>query len=433
MVFATEESLERLIANIPSEANREFARTFSERKRANGRKLSTVISQMNHVRAWGEYLGERAFTSATEADVRRFLLQRNIERRWRPKGASEVKRNITIKDSTMELRKIVLRSFQSHVRNIGKRDPLPAEVAWLEAKPRNQDDETPVDANDILTRDELKAMIQSRDHPQEKAILACLYDSGMRASEFCSLKIRSVVIDEHGAVLVLQKGGKKLKTGARRVRVLNCTPYLLAWLNAHPKRDDPEAALWLTLGTFGKGQPLGAGALGRLVHRAADAANIKRRIWTHLFRHSRATECAKEGMREMEMRIHFGWSASSDMPAKYIHLVGADVDEGMLRRAGKSPNLAPPESALRPRACLCGHENAATSDFCEAPGCGRPLTLSAHQKREQAQRELLIDSVAHDPAALARLANVLMLRSTMLGASEATEVPKGHARTRARA
>lgn len=406
MVFVTSESLDRLIDAIPSEANREFARSFMERKRANGRKDSTLASQLNHVRAWGEFLGKKRFDRATEADVREFLLQRKVMRRWRPKGAGEVEKEVTIKDSTVELRKVVLKSFQAHVHKRGKRDPRgpPPEVAWLEARPRNNDDEMPVDPSDLITRKELLAMIESHEHPQVKAILATLYDSGMRASEFCSLKIKHVQMDEFGAVLSLERGRKNLKTGARMVRILQAHPYLLPWLNAHPHKGNPNAALWLTLTTNGKGQPLRPGALGRLVHRAAKDAKLGegRRVWPHLFRHSRATECAKEGMTEMEMRIHFGWSKTSDMPAKYIHLSGGDVDKAMLRRAGKVEGGTKFESALKPRVCLCGYENKPDVDFCEKAGCGRPLTVKVAEVQMDKMADLILKKAAEKAERLAR-------------------------------
>jgi len=41
----------------------------------------------------------------------------------------------------------------------------------------------------------------------------------------------------------------KGKTGVRRVRTINATPYLHDWLNMHPNKDDPEAPLWVNIGT----------------------------------------------------------------------------------------------------------------------------------------------------------------------------------------
>lgn len=82
------------------------------------------VSQLNHVRAWAEFLGDRPFTSATEKDVRDFLLKRTIQRRWRPRGTAETTKNVRLSDGTIELRKVVLRNFQAFVRGCGKRDKL---------------------------------------------------------------------------------------------------------------------------------------------------------------------------------------------------------------------------------------------------------------------------------------------------------------------
>lgn len=406
MPFATRDSIDRQIEAIANPVNRKVARAFVDDKAANGRKLSSITSQMNHVKAWADFLGERAFTDATKEDVRTFLLQRTVERVWRPNGAKrETRKVVALKSSTIELRKVVLRSFQRHARGGGKRDPLPPEVRWLERAPTNNDDAMPVDAHEILTRDDIERMIQAQDHPQGKAILATLYDSGMRASEFCSLRFKNIQTDEYGAVLTIQKGTRDAKTGARRVRVLSCTPYLLKWLNDHPDGKNANAPLWIILATNLKreGKPLRAGALNGFIKDAAKRAGIERRIWPHLFRHSRATECAKEGMSEMEMRIHFGWSRTSDMPARYIHLAGKDVDEAILRRAGKVPGGARPEPVLRVRKCeFCAHENPATAEFCENRPCGKPLDVRAAVYAENAKMDEIVNRVLALTVAKAR-------------------------------
>ncbi|MHB8586451.1 MAG: tyrosine-type recombinase/integrase [Thermoplasmatota archaeon] len=390
MPYVTDESLARLISAIPDPHNRELARTFAEKKLTNGRKLSTLVGQLGHIRHWLLFLGPKPAEEATEADVRAFLLERTVARTWRPGGDKIVQGTATLSDSTLELRKIILRGFQAHVHGCGRRDPLPPEVAWLEQRPRSSDEDLSVTAEELITRDEVLRMIEARNHPQDKAILATLYDSAMRASEFCSLKIRNVRIDDkNGAILALDKGAKNLKTGARQVPVMNATPYLVTWLNNHPEKDDPNASLWLTIATNGRGDPLRPVALARFVKRAGREAGIKvgrhpKPLWPHLFRHSRLTELAREGAPEMEMRIFAGWSRRSDMPAVYIHMTGKDVLDGMLRRAGKSTQERQHEPALKPRRCgVCGHENAATADYCEARACGRPLTVTAAMKRQE--------------------------------------------------
>lgn len=57
--------------------------------------------------------------------------------------------------------------------------------------------------------------------------------------------------DQHGAVLIVNG-----KTGPRRVRVIAAAPALASWLNIHPLRGDPNAPLWVGIGTIGRYKPL---------------------------------------------------------------------------------------------------------------------------------------------------------------------------------
>jgi len=43
------------------------------------------------------------------------------------------------------------------------------------------------------------------------------------------------------------------KTGDRRVRIIASVPALASWLDIHPNRNNPNAPLWISLGTrYGK-------------------------------------------------------------------------------------------------------------------------------------------------------------------------------------
>ncbi|MDP3564918.1 MAG: tyrosine-type recombinase/integrase, partial [Methanoregula sp.] len=112
-------------------------------------------------------------------------------------------------------------------------------------------------------------------------------------------------------------------------------------------------------------------------------AGVTTRVHPHAFRHSRATDRAREGFTEMELRIMFGWSKSSNMPATYIHLSGADVKKKILQKAGLvEPDKAAGERPLDPIKCArCDTLNSTDSMYCKR--CSLALT-------EQARREIEI-------------------------------------------
>jgi integrase len=240
MVFATEDGLARILAGIPNEKNRCSLQVYLEEQRSNGTKLSSLMTQANHVRHRALFLGPKTFLEATKEDVRRFTSLRTTERSWRPSGSDRITvRRVPIGNTTMNIRKIMLRSFQRWVRGGTKRDPFPPDVSWLEQRRSASDEALPVEQ--ILTPDELRLMIEAAAETQTKALLAVLYDPGARASEFCSLRIRDVIFDDHGAILALPKTATNLKTGARRIRIITSTRFLKAWINAHPSARDPSS------------------------------------------------------------------------------------------------------------------------------------------------------------------------------------------------
>ena len=64
---------------------------------------------------------------------------------------------------------------------------------------------------ELLTRTEIKKMVEASDHPRDKAMISLLYEGGLRIGELASLKIKNVVFDDYGAVIKV-----KGKTGERR-------------------------------------------------------------------------------------------------------------------------------------------------------------------------------------------------------------------------
>jgi len=101
------------------------------------------------------------------------------------------------------------------------------------------------------------------------------------------------------------------KTGSRRVRIIASVPALATWLNNHLLRDNPNSALWISQGTRDRNLPLKYRTAAWIIKRVARETGIKKRVYPHLFRHSRATELAKH-LTEVQMKQMFGWVQGSD-------------------------------------------------------------------------------------------------------------------------
>ncbi|MDO8725378.1 MAG: site-specific integrase [Candidatus Methanoperedens sp.] len=236
---------------------------------------------------------------------------------------------------------------------------------------------------DMLSEEEIEKMINACEHPRDRALIASLYESGARISEIGNLKIKHVKFDQYGAVLIVDG-----KTGMRRVRIIFSSPYLATWLENHPFRDNPEAFVWVGIGTVGRNVPLQYGAIRMHFKRIAIKAGIKKRIHPHLFRHSRSTHLAKH-LTEAQMKQYLGWVQGSSMAAIYVHLSGRDVDDALLKMHGIVTDEKK-DVQMSPKKCpRCSVMNSPTTKFCSK--CGLALNIKAALEIEEKSSEITMD------------------------------------------
>ena len=138
---------------------------------------------------------------------------------------------------------------------------------------------------ELLTEDEIKNMVSNATNIRDKALIFTLYESACRVGELLSRKLKHVVFDDYGAVL------SDGKTGMRRIRLIQSAPLLSNWVENHPQKDNPDAFLWISLNNYKT--PVKYCIINRMLSNAAKKGGIKKRIYPHLFRHSRATYLAK--------------------------------------------------------------------------------------------------------------------------------------------
>jgi integrase len=276
-------------------------------------------------------------------------------------------------ESTKRDYKILIRKF---FRWMDKDDV----IAWMKIPSRNDCRKLP---EDMLSEEEIKKMIDACEHPRDRALVASLYESGARISELGNLKIKHVKFDQYGAVLMVDG-----KTGMRRVRIIFSSPYLATWLENHPFRTDPEAFVWIGIGTVGRNEPMVYGAIRMHLKRIAQKAGIKKRIHPHLFRHSRSTHLAKH-LTEAQMKQYLGWVQGSDMAAIYVHLSGRDVDNALLRMHGIVTEDTK-DVQMSPKQCTrCTTMNAPTTKFCSK--CGLALDIKTALEMEEKSADVSMD------------------------------------------
>jgi len=200
-----------------------------------------------------------------------------------------------------------------------------------------------------LTQEEFDAMLRAARGAdniyadRDVAMLWILWDSGMRMSEVLALRRKSILPqDDGGMILSLPRDAPHLKTGPRDVYVLECVPYVEAWLKTARNKDadaplfpqsrDTTRTLFLTY-------------TARILADLSTRAGI-RHVHPHLFRHTRATRAAEAGWNEFEMNAYFGWTGSAKMAGRYVHLRDLHLRERVLRDRDlvEGPGLTAAES-----------------------------------------------------------------------------------------
>ena len=171
--------------------------------------------------------------------------------------------------------------------------------------------------------DLLKKMIETAGNDRDRAFFATLFESGARIQEFLNVRIKDInPISEKKWMMKIPfdpaRPGEGLKTGERVVPLYECIPLLREWFACHPRRTDPEAALWLSkLGgqlSYDGAKKIVRTSLNRLLRQGE---KIPSGVSPHSFRHARALRWKRENEGSEEvMRRFFGWAGGSTMPSR---------------------------------------------------------------------------------------------------------------------
>lgn len=184
-----------------------------------------------------------------------------------------------------------------------------------------------IKTGDLLTEDEVKRLMEAAGR-RDRAIIALLWDTGIRPEELLTMRMNSV--DFHGEVAHISVTGK---TGSRTIPLQDeTTRELLEYVDATPRLGD---GLFWARHDGGEGRISDEG-LRLMLRKVAKKAGIKKKIYPYLFRHSALTRDAALGYTEIELCLKAGWRLGSRMPSVYIHL-GSTVLDAKVKVLGRNP------------------------------------------------------------------------------------------------
>jgi integrase len=293
--------------------------------------------------------------------------------------------------------------FKRFFRWLKGTETNPEEIRWIKTTIKEKDIKLP---EELLTEEDIKKLINTAEHPRNKAMVAFLYESGCRIGELLSLRIKDIEFDEYGATVTLRG-----KTGMRKIRVISSVPRLSTWIENHPLRDKGDSPLWSAIGTRNRHQQILYQNCRVYLAELAKKAGIKKKVNPHAFRHSRATVVANH-LTEAQMNNYFGWKQGSSMPSVYVHLSGRDMDNAILKMNGIKSKDTEKKQVFSPKKCYrCEKMNPPSGKFCLR--CGAPLNQETVMKVEEKRKEMdkimsiLLKDLLKDPAVQARIENKL--------------------------
>lgn len=234
---------------------------------------------------------------------------------------------------------------------------------------------------DVLTAEEITAIIGAAKTAKYKALIGVLYEGGFRISEVASLKWEDVTFTDWGAKIRTSGKTGKLRT----VPIISYCGFLSAWRSAYPGDPTGDNFVFLT----SRGDPLQYRGVAKAVSNFVKAAGVKKHVTLHSFRHSRITHALRGGMQETLAKKAFWGNQSTDMIECYSHLVDEDVDDAFAELAGVDIGQTYDNEAPEPIQCgQCHFVNPPGTRFCGR--CGIGLTPDARQSVEGVMAELQV-------------------------------------------
>jgi site-specific recombinase XerD len=231
----------------------------------------------------------------------------------------------------------------------------------------------------LVTPDEAEKLINATDNIRDRALIHVLWESGARVGEVINCKMNSIQF-EGGEAKIRLTG----KVGERQVLLLESVRDLKEYVKTR-QGAKPEEPLFILQGcNGGKGNPITHHAINKMLRKIKSKVALSKHVHAYLFRHSRASYLASQGLNEAQLCTIFGWIIGSKQPATYIHLSGSQTEDAYKRLYGIKKQEETEKQILMCQ--VCGEMNPSTNNTCS--NCYNPLTIKGALKVKQENEEL---------------------------------------------
>jgi integrase len=270
---------------------------------------------------------------------------------------------------------------------------------WYEDIKIGSSPQRSVDPDELLTEEEVDGLLEACSNPRDKAMIALLADTGLRIGAVASLRIRDLDLTGQAAYVSINEDAN-VKGASGTIPITWSEGYVSGYLNVHPQRDEPNAALiHKSRGWYEDDDGDGAMTyqyLSGRVKKVADEAGIDRdRVNTHNFRKSAISRWIREGMSEQAIKHRACWDVDTDQIKTYSGVRDEELNDQILDHYGIETDNG---EVSRPTLDRCPRCSAALQPghrFC--PGCAAPLTQSAADATEDIEDDVFESYAEADP------------------------------------
>jgi integrase len=278
------------------------------------------------------------------------------------------------------------RAFSRWMLGLDSSEPLPKYYKKM-VRPNPKEKPTRCTPEDTLKSNDVYKMIEACTNARDRWIVAGLFDTSFRPTEFTSITNKNIRLDSDGKYSVFCP---KSKTYSRWCKLTYSDVYLKEWLRDHPfKKEDKFSLLPQLDGP--NNESIGIESMNTIVKRASISGLNRSDVTSYHLRHAGLTEAGKI-LKGEQLNRYAGWTPGSKMSGIYLHY--SDTDIGDVRSSainvdGTYEPIKPEvnEIVKEQQTCLsCKIVNAWDSVFCVK--CGTPMTIKAKIEDENNKEKL---------------------------------------------
>lgn len=164
---------------------------------------------------------------------------------------------------------------------------------------------------EVLTKEEVKKLIDKADTKKSKLIISMLYSSGLRVSELVNLKVADVNFSEKTGWVRRGKGSKDRIFALSESLANDVKDYL-------EKKNDQRVYI------FSEEKPLTTRNVQKILQRAKRVSGISKKATPHSLRHSFATHLLEQGTDIRIIQTMLGHSSLSTTQV-YTHISSEQI------------------------------------------------------------------------------------------------------------